>query len=353
MKVWKAFANDRDSIDVLPLSIVPLKTEGLRKARIVKNSRLEGMVELFSGRQSGSGQIPPRDLPTVFEFREDNEHDLDVVERLCGLPTYDVYSLRILLRHENITVDQHEQLRLSAEAQSLLEPHMHVFTRPLIKAVYGDEYKHGQELQGLTQLFANPDTDKARHNLVRIAEMLEIELPEVPAFLDDYADVYLSLAYYQHHLEEIASGLSSFLEITRDLRMRRRNSLSKTFLTACDRIEEAMVATTAETKDALEHFQILTADMWTNISQGKFEAIRELITQNHTVVGGNLCVLSVKLNTWIERDGGKGLGRDETAQHFILSEMLPGIDKITETSFPAPDAALSDQNSLRRAGVVP
>ena len=66
LTVGKVFANDRDSIEVLPLSIVPLKINGLRKARIVKNSRLEGVVELFSERESGSGQIRPHDLPKVF-----------------------------------------------------------------------------------------------------------------------------------------------------------------------------------------------------------------------------------------------------------------------------------------------
>ena len=95
----KAFTNDQDAIDILPLSIVPLRTTSLRKARIIKNSRLEGMVELFSEKESGSGQIRPRDLPSVFEFREDNEQDLDIVKRLCGLSSYDVYSLRVLLRH--------------------------------------------------------------------------------------------------------------------------------------------------------------------------------------------------------------------------------------------------------------
>ena len=274
MTVGKAHTNDRDAIDVLPLSIVPLKVAGLRKARIVKNSRLEGMIELFSERESGSGQIQPHDLPKVFEFREDNQSDLDIVERLCGLPSYDVYSLRILLRHENIAVDQHEPLKLSAEAQSSLEPYMHIYTRPLIKAVYGHEEAHERDLHGLMQLFADPNTDRARQNLARIAEMLEIELPEVPTFLEDYADVYLSLAYYQHHLEEIDPRLTSFVEMTRDLRVRGRSSMSNTFLTACDRIEEVMLAATTETKDALERFRTMTVDMWDNISPAKFEVLR-------------------------------------------------------------------------------
>ncbi len=336
----KAFTNDQDAIDILPLSIVPLRTASLRKARIVKNSRLEGMVELFSEKESGSGQIRPHDLPSVFEFHEDNEQDLETVKRLCGLPSYDVYSLRVLLRHEGIEVDQHEHLRLSAEAQSLLEPHMRAFTRPLVKAVYGHEDTHEKDLRGLIRLFVDPDTDKARHNLLRIAEILTIELSELPTFLEDYCDVFLSLAYYQHYLEEIGPGLASFVETTCDLRARGRNTMSGACLTACDRIERVMGAATIEIRDILSLFQTRTVDMWSNPSQAKFEEIREFIGEHQTVIGGNLCTLSVKLNAWIEKDRGQGLGRDETAQHFILSEMLPGIDKITQINHAETDVEL-------------
>ena len=48
------FQEDNDSLHILPLEIVPLRTKSLREARLVKNAHLESMVELFSDAQAGS-----------------------------------------------------------------------------------------------------------------------------------------------------------------------------------------------------------------------------------------------------------------------------------------------------------
>ena len=37
----------RDSLHILPLATVPLRTPGLRRARLIKNTRLRAVVELF------------------------------------------------------------------------------------------------------------------------------------------------------------------------------------------------------------------------------------------------------------------------------------------------------------------
>ena len=46
---------DRDSLHILPLSMIPRETRGLQRARMIKNNRLESMVELFEGEEIGSG----------------------------------------------------------------------------------------------------------------------------------------------------------------------------------------------------------------------------------------------------------------------------------------------------------
>ena len=46
---------DRDSLHILPLSMISLETRGLQRARMIKNSRLESVVELFEGEEIGSG----------------------------------------------------------------------------------------------------------------------------------------------------------------------------------------------------------------------------------------------------------------------------------------------------------
>ena len=84
---------DMDTLHVLPLSIIPLKTAGLKRARLVKNAQMEGMIELFSSDRGGSGQIAPKHLDRVFQFDETNFRDQVIVTKLADLPSYDVYSL--------------------------------------------------------------------------------------------------------------------------------------------------------------------------------------------------------------------------------------------------------------------
>ena len=100
----RPYKEDRDAIHVLPLSIIPLKTRTLREARLVKNSKLQGTVELFSEGNAGSGQLLPDQLVEFFDFDDDRLQDLDLVNALSALPSYDVYSLRIELRDLGIAL---------------------------------------------------------------------------------------------------------------------------------------------------------------------------------------------------------------------------------------------------------
>ena len=57
---------------------------------MIENSRLEGMIELFSDDASGSGQIFPTDLNKVFHFDESNANDLKMISQVIELRSYDI-----------------------------------------------------------------------------------------------------------------------------------------------------------------------------------------------------------------------------------------------------------------------
>ena len=101
-----SFSADMDALHVLPLSILPLRSEGLKRARLVKNDQLQGVVELFSGQGTGSGQIAPDELAKVFQFDGEKRKDLEIVKSLSHLSSYDIYSLRRELRRLGIAVDR-------------------------------------------------------------------------------------------------------------------------------------------------------------------------------------------------------------------------------------------------------
>ena len=78
---------DRDSLHILPFAMIPVQTKGLMKARMIKNARFESVIELFSGKRTGSGQIIVDDVGKAFGWPDDAEHpDYPILKKLAKLP---------------------------------------------------------------------------------------------------------------------------------------------------------------------------------------------------------------------------------------------------------------------------
>src|SRR5690606_10933844 len=58
----KNAGRDMDALEVLPLSMIPLSSNTLKNAKLIKNSRLETAVELYNDPIAGSLQIYPQDI---------------------------------------------------------------------------------------------------------------------------------------------------------------------------------------------------------------------------------------------------------------------------------------------------
>ncbi|MEQ8196171.1 MAG: hypothetical protein RIB59_16940, partial [Rhodospirillales bacterium] len=210
---------DRDSLHILPLSIMPIETPGLRRARLIKNAKLQGVVEIFDDLETGSGQIDIDGLPKEFDWPDSPPHpDLILLRQLGLLPSYDVYSLRILLRENNISIKDYSALQLSDAMKKELTEYMRMFTRPLIMEIYGKDNMEIRDFEHVIALFRDPDVQKAREKLQMMAEKLSIQLSELPKFLEDYGDVFLSLSYYRRCLDEIEPIISAFLDALAELR---------------------------------------------------------------------------------------------------------------------------------------
>lgn len=327
------FSNgDIDALHILPLSIVPLRSGGLRKTRMLKTSRLEGVVEIFGDRSTGSGQVRPDAVASHFLFEEESG-DVDVIARLGDLPSYDVYSLRRSLRDFGVAVENTNTLQLSKEAQDLLTPYMREFTRPLVEVVYGGDATQGREVTDIIKLFSDPDVEKARRNLTDIADKLGIDLDALPVFLSDYGDVYLSLAYYQRNLDDIQPHLTEFLQSMRDARHEAlRFGGAGAFLQACNTVEQKLKMGNGQIDGIMDVFRARTENMWADMSQQKFDAMKVLINDQQTAIGSSLCAIVVKLKAWAARFPRPQVGGTADKMNFVVSEMLPGIEAITPIS---------------------
>ena len=336
----------RDSLRILPLSMVPLESVPLRRARMIKNVYLEGVVEFFRDASTGSGQLSPDELPEYMGWREDETHaDLRLLRALASLNSYDVYSLRIELRRLGISVNDHSQLCLSGGKSRELAGYMKNFTGPLIQQVFGANNPDIQEFDQLISMFTAPDKSEALKNLKVLADKLEIDLMEVPRFLEDYGDTFLSLAYFQQCLDEVVPKVMDFLENIELMRANYQLRHSPSFMQTCEFVEPRLNAIITSMTGRFESFERNSKDLWSDISAESFRSVRQLVTEHHSTVGGVLCGLSVKMDAWDEKFGefepGSALIR---RSEFVMSDMRRGLEKIAAIEASAPQMAAKRHN---------
>ncbi|MGB0670618.1 MAG: hypothetical protein ACPGNT_03925 [Rhodospirillales bacterium] len=343
---------DRDSLHVLPLKILPIQTPGLRGARLIKNARLETVVELFHEEGTGSGQLQVSELQGEFGWEEGKLHpDLKMLRRLQRLSSFDVYSLRISLREQGIEVGSLADLRLSPQKTAELSSYMTQFTRPLIQQIFGDDDVSIETFDDVIRLFRDPDIKKARARLEKMANSLEIRLDEVPKFLEDYGDIFLSLSYYRQCLDDIEPVIERFLDGIDEIRGNFQLRHDINLMNTCTMMQSTMNNLMAAITGRFENFDRSTQAMWSNINAQRFRQVERLIREYHTTIGGVLCSLSVKMDAWHRLFPRADAGGPVRRAEFIMSEMRQGMDKIQKIEDSAPMLAkLNLEKDMAPAG---
>ncbi|MDP4795939.1 MAG: hypothetical protein NWR87_03415 [Rhodospirillales bacterium] len=322
--------NDRDSLHVLPLEILPLQTPGLKRARMIKNAGLTSVIELFQDASAGSGQLDVRDLPNEFDWADANNHpDMIILRKAAALPSYDVFSLRVALRQLGISISENEALKLSPDMNKELTTYMTDFTRPLIMQIYGkDDSVKIETFEDVVGLFRDPDVKMALEKLKMMAEKLGIKPDEVPAFIEDYGDIFLSLSYYRKCLDSISPIITDFLDSLPELRtnysLKHDQSLQKTV----NMMENKIGKLTGQIRKRFDSFEAGTKDMWDDITEEKFRKLQGTIKSHHVTLGGTLCSLSVKMDSWHQLFPKRSVGSPHKRAEFIMTHMRQGMDKI-------------------------
>jgi len=333
---------DRDSLFSLPLRILPLETKGLSSARIIKNARLESVVEVFTGQRTGSGQFSIRDLPKEFDLVGGPDHsDMKILRKLETLQSYDVYSLRLTLRELEVDLRDIYSLRLSDEKSKELTSYMTGFTRPLIKEIYGDSVTGEiKDFDDILALFRHPDVKKALQRLKEMADKLNIRPDQVPVFLEDYGDIFLSLSYYRQCLDQIEPIASEFLDALRELRSSYQFPDDRSLQEVAREMESVLNEAMAGLTGRFEAFDRATHDLWQNISAEHFHKVEKLIRTFHITNGGVLCSLWVKMSAWNLAFPRPGVGGPARRAEFIQTELRHGLDKIRKLERSAPRAVV-------------
>ncbi len=324
-------AGERDSMHILPLAALDIETKGLHTSRLIKNSRLLSVVEMFREEGVGSGQMEVDHLYTEFGWSQtETPPDLTLLRKLSLLNSYDVYSLRISLREQGINVNDMSALELSADKKVELAQYMKAFTEPLIAKIYGGETITADSMEDVVGLFADPDVHKVRERLQAMAEELQIEIEDVPQFLEDFGDVFLSLSYYRSCMDQIEPMVDEFSASIDELKQSYQFKNNVSLMETCRLVESTIVDLLAAIGGRLETFERKTQDMWKDMSAARFREVKNLIQSYHNVIGGSLCALTVKMDAWNKNFPDRNTGGPTKRSEFIMSEMKEGIDKIRQ-----------------------
>jgi len=327
---------DRDSIHTLSLTIVPVENAALRKARLIRNVRLEPRIELFRESGIGSGQIAIDEIPDFFgDQGQPVTEDVKLLKRLGQLPAYDPYSLRIGLRQAGIDLGALDVFRLSDKKKAELFPQMQQITRPLIAYLYGGRTRAPKDTDTLLNMIANPDTRKVRARLNGMADALNIHLTKLPTLLEEYGDTYLALSYYrsyfQYALPTVERMLDWIDEIASSNLITRDPNLARTLQQTREVIRHVM----ASVRDRFEGFDQRLEIRWDKIKIQQFNDIRALITSHQQTLAEVLCGLTVKIYEWEQSFPNAG-GSPEKRADFITTQLRPGLDRIWATERRAP-----------------
>ncbi len=320
-------AKENDALHILPLRLIRLRTRALKRARIVKNARLEGMIELFADDRAGSGQVRANELPKFIDMRGPERTDLVIVKRLCDLPSYDVYSLRTSLKELGIKAENPDDLRVSEEHAKRLSRYIRRYTRPMLESIYGEAQAALLEVETVADLFANSQAQQARENLVWLSERLQIELRNVPLFISEYGDISSALAFYEYSLRRISPSLDSFLLALAELRESRLGSDDELVKT-CQSLETRLAKMRTDMSAMFSRFENDTRHMWKDISATAFNDMKRRVRACYKSLGGGLCAMTVKMNAWKDSFPSPKSGSLSARAEFVRREMRPGLDAL-------------------------
>lgn len=318
---------DRDSIHTLPLSILPISSAALARAKLIKNHRLETKVELFREASGGSGQIAIDEVPDFFPGDGHALHDdVALLRQLAELPAFDPYTLRAGLRQAGIDLLSLDALQLSAARRAELRPLMRRITRPLMVHLFGTKLAT-DDADDLMSTLHRPDTPLVRHRIMSMAVALRVSIDAVPDMLEDYGDTYLALSYYRSYLQHALPVIDRIIDWMRDV---GANSFLRSDPDA-QRLFQDVEALLSRTAGAMTKrfngFDRQNVLDWDAVTIEAFRSIRHMVSEHQLSLAQVLCGLTVKISEWEQRFPNGG-GSPEKRLDFVATELKPGLDAL-------------------------
>jgi hypothetical protein len=246
------------------------------------------------------------------------------LRNLALLPTFDVFSVRLLLRDLGFATDATAEL--SPAVDDTVEAQMRKFTIPLLRYVYGADTNESGGMQDLIALFRDPNIKRAEAHLKRLAEKLNLPLLEVPRFLEDYSDTFLAISFYQKTFSNLEPSVEKFLDALKRLRTHfMRNNAALSALTRVHSDFSSIMKSTAKRLAASEQ---LVGLLWGENLNASFETLQPKIREFQFLLGYLLCGISVKLAAWNEAFPHSNIGTPKKCIELITTDIVYALSKL-------------------------
>ena len=199
---------------------------------------------------------------------------------------------------------------------------------PLIKEIYGDDAANLTRFEDIVGLFKDPDVTKAIARLKQMAEKLQITIDQIPLFLENYGDIFMSLSYYNQCLDRLTPLLEAFNYAMQDMRKSMQVRNDRNLLAEMEKVEKLITGLINFLKRTFQDFGTMSQDMWNNLTAAKFEQVKAYIEDTQVKVGSVLCGLTVKMNAWVVKFPNPKSGGPGAKGEFIMTDMRQGLNDI-------------------------
>jgi hypothetical protein len=272
---------------------------------------------------------------------------MKVLSNLSVLPSFDCYTLRRGLRQQGINVEQESIFKLSEKRIQELFPLMRRITRPLIKHLYGDENLDVNDTRTLLELVRNPDHERVRDRLDRMATTLGVSIAKLPTYLEDFGDLYLSLSYFENHFVDLSPKVEQMIlwamDVASSSHLRNDPLSQKTFTDVERRIRYLKDNLDTRFKNLSE----VTNVNWDLLDVTMFQKVQRGILAEQIYFATGIYGLAVKIYEW-ERVFPNAGGSPDRVLEFVSSELRPGLDNLVR-ALPKVEIARHSKRADRAA----
>ncbi len=313
-----------NSLHTLSLDTLPLMHPMLRKSRMVKNARFESVIELYRDKKSGSGQYYVDTVATMLGLSQRDGPDLGFLRNIALLPTFDIFSVRLLMRDIGMPVAVNEGM--PPDISRSIDAQMRKFTIPLMRYVYGGESHTEADLSHLVLLFRDPDVKRAEEHLKRLAERLKIPVLQVPRFLEDYSDTFLAISLYQYTFFAIKPSVDQFLDSITQLKTHFQRS--HVVLQALDRVHADFSHILKSTAKRLNASEQLANLLWGENVTVPMETLQPRIREFQFLLGHLLCGIAVKIAVWTAAFPTPQAGTPKRCVELITTDIVYALAQL-------------------------